>query len=70
MIGLGMNYAAYTTIDQRSSNRAVELLRRGAWTRALRFFEHSFWLRHGPYIDAPEPPWGCAYTTRRQPPTS
>lgn len=51
----------FLTLDEQSSRRAVELLHAGASERALRFFEHSFWLRHFPQDN---PPWGCAYTTR------
>jgi hypothetical protein len=52
----------YISLDQQSTQNAVRLMRVGATERALRFFEHSYWLRHFP---TNETPWGCAYTSRK-----
>ena len=53
----------YVSMADQSTERAVDLMRRGAYNRALRFFEHSFWLRHFP---RDTPAWGCAYCSRRR----
>ena len=68
---------AYVSLDDRSSARAVELLRTidkypaqaaHIGRKALRHFEHSYWLR---FFPRDNPPWGCAYCTdpAKRPPT-
>lgn len=51
----------YVSLADQSTANGLRLMRKGAARRALRFFEHSYWLRHFP-LDTPS--WGCAFTQR------